>query len=251
MIDPQSTQAWQQRRSFFHVDPTAWFIDGAAGLSRSAICYLDYPADDVADDSTAWPQPMSFNLLGLPWGAREFRGVIDEYQAMLGVDDWPSYRLGVERRTNLAREIGLERAKLLSFLQLTLPGTPLTYCGDELEDHDGESQRKDPASLLRLYHHLLHLRETSDALRRGSYRAVESHNEAVFVFARETSHERCYILLNFEDAPQTVQLGRIGRCIASTEDLHGDGRMQGRGEVHLAPYEGRLYELRSGDGDDE
>jgi glycosidase len=177
--------------------------------------------------------------------------VIDEYQAMLGADDWPSYRLGTARRTNVAREIGLDRAKLLSFLQLTLPGTPLTYCGDELEDHDGEGQDKDPASLLRLYRHLLHLRETSDALRDGSYRAADAHNDAVFAFARESSHERCYILLNFDEEPQSVRLGRIGRFIAGTADLHGDGSMQDRGKIELEPYEGRLYELRAGDGGDE
>jgi glycosidase len=247
MIDPQSAQTWQQRRSFWHVDPAAWFMDGADGMSRPALCYLDYPADEVADEPDAWGQPMSFNLLGLPWSATTYRAVIEEYQAMLGVDDWPSYRLGTAKRTNLAREVGLDRAKLLSFLQLTLPGTPLTYCGDELEDHDGDRQRKDPASLLRLYHLLIHWRETSGALRRGGYRAIESHNADIFIFVREDRHERCYVLLNFSDKPQSVQLGRIGRWVAGTHELQGDGGMQDRGEIQLDAHEGRLYELRAGD----
>ncbi|MDB5178947.1 MAG: alpha-amylase [Patescibacteria group bacterium] len=91
--------------------------------------------------------PFNFNLMGLSWGAHYFRSFIDEYEAMLGPNDWPNYVLGNHDRHRLVKRVGPQRARLLGMLQLTLRGLPVVYYGEELglsDTHVNKNQRRDP-----------------------------------------------------------------------------------------------------------
>ena len=76
--------------------------------------------------------PFNFNLMSLPWGANSFGDWIDQYESSLGAQNVPNYVLGNHDRPRLASRVGLERARLLSLLQMTLRGLPVIYYGDEL-----------------------------------------------------------------------------------------------------------------------
>jgi alpha-glucosidase len=82
--------------------------------------------------------PFNFNLMSLTWGARSFRTFIDAYEASLGAEDWPNYVLGNHDRHRLVTRVGVERARLLALLQMTLRGLPVVYNGEELGLPDGE-----------------------------------------------------------------------------------------------------------------
>jgi alpha-glucosidase len=76
--------------------------------------------------------PFNFNLMSLSWGASSYRDFIDEYEASLGVHDWPNYVLGNHDRHRLVTRVGPARARILAMLQMTLRGLPVIYYGDEL-----------------------------------------------------------------------------------------------------------------------
>ena len=76
--------------------------------------------------------PFNFNLMTLKWGADSFGDWIDAYEASLGPNDVPNYVLGNHDRPRLASRVGVDRARLLAMLQMTLRGLPVVYYGDEL-----------------------------------------------------------------------------------------------------------------------
>lgn len=248
--------------------------------------------------------PFNFNLMTLEWGAQQFRQFIDEYEAMLGPEDWPNYVLGNHDRHRLVSRVGSERARLLALLEMTLRGMPVVYYGEELglpdtpigskdardpwelrvpgrglgrdpertplpwSDHPNagfttgtpwlpignsagtlnvEAQDRDPNSFLNLYRHLIHLRTDSPALIEGEYRSLESSNPMVYMFARETPLQRFTVVLNFDSKPQQINLKpAIGRFVAGTHEVEGDGELATGGRDELAPYEGRVYESGRG-----
>jgi alpha-glucosidase len=125
-------------------------------------------------------------------------------------------------------------------------GQPWTAVAPGLETANVEVAERDSQSLLHMYRYLIHLRRVCQPLGEGIYRSLETDNSQVYAFARESSVGKVYILLNFDDKPQAVQLRSIGRWIAGTHQLHGDGERHMMGAIELEPYEGRLYEVRRG-----
>jgi alpha-glucosidase len=91
--------------------------------------------------------PFNFNLMTLPWGASSFGDWIDAYEDSLGHEDVPNYVLGNHDRPRLASRVGIEKARLLSLLQLTLRGMPVIYYGEELGMENAnlsKREEKDP-----------------------------------------------------------------------------------------------------------
>ncbi len=112
------------------------------------------------------------------------------------------------------------------------------------------AQERQPDSMLQLYRHLIHLRQTMPALRDGDYRSLDARNPDVFAFMRETVAHRVCVVLNFSDQPQTATLGAVGAWIAGTVSVDGDGEVHTGGTVKLLGYEGRVYEYRRGHSDE-
>jgi len=79
-----------------------------------------------------------FNFLGMktPYGASAYREFIGMFQKLMGTELRPFYCFSNHDKPRLASRVGHEQARLVGLLQLTLPGIPVVYYGDELGMHD-------------------------------------------------------------------------------------------------------------------
>lgn len=94
--------------------------------------------------------PFNFQLLTLPWDAREIARAISEYEGALPADGWPNWVLGNHDKRRIASRVGAEQARVAAMMLLTLRGTPTIYYGDELgmQDVDIPPERlQDPQGL--------------------------------------------------------------------------------------------------------
>lgn len=189
--------------------------------------------DDYQRDSGR--KVATVNLLAPTWSAAVYRSLIDEYILNMDAEDLPEYRIDAS-----GYEYGADdndpHLRLLLMLQQGLSGRSVIV---------GEL----PEGLFGLKEHLQHLRQNLPALAHGDYRSIDVGNEFILAFVRETSYQRCYIVLNFSNRPQRAKLKRIGKWIAGTDLIDGDGMAHTGAELVLGAVEGRLYELRRGDVD--
>jgi alpha-glucosidase len=80
--------------------------------------------------------PFNFQLIALPWRAREISAAISEYEGALPVGAWPNWVLGNHDQPRIASRVGLLQARVAAILLLTLRGTPTLYYGDEIGMRD-------------------------------------------------------------------------------------------------------------------
>jgi alpha-glucosidase len=76
--------------------------------------------------------PFNFQLLTMPWDARQLAFGIGEYESALPSYGWPNWVLGNHDQPRVASRIGSEQARVAAMLLLTLRGTPTIYYGEEL-----------------------------------------------------------------------------------------------------------------------
>jgi len=91
--------------------------------------------------------PFNFQLITLPWNARQISASISEYEGALPADAWPNWVLGNHDQPRIASRVGLLQARVAAVMLLTLRGTPTLYYGDELGMRDAvifPEQMKDP-----------------------------------------------------------------------------------------------------------
>ena len=82
--------------------------------------------------------PYNFELLRLPWNAREIDAATRRYEGLLPPGAWPNWVLGNHDRHRIATRVGPAQARVAAMLLLTLRGTPTIYYGDELGMQDVE-----------------------------------------------------------------------------------------------------------------
>ncbi|KAA9349780.1 alpha-amylase family glycosyl hydrolase [Larkinella humicola] len=80
--------------------------------------------------------PFNFQLLQLPWDARQMATAIDQYEGLLPADGWPNWVLGNHDQPRIASRVGRDQARVAALLLLTLRGTPTLYYGDEIGMRD-------------------------------------------------------------------------------------------------------------------
>jgi alpha-glucosidase len=80
--------------------------------------------------------PFNFQLIGLPWNAREIAAAVERYEALLPSYAWPNWVLGNHDKSRVATRVGPAQARMAAMLLLTLRGTPTMYYGDEIGMHD-------------------------------------------------------------------------------------------------------------------
>ncbi len=80
--------------------------------------------------------PFNFQLIRLPWSAREIAAAVERYEALLPPYAWPNWVLGNHDKSRVATRIGPAQARVAAMLLLTLRGTPTMYYGDEIGMHD-------------------------------------------------------------------------------------------------------------------
>jgi alpha-glucosidase len=80
--------------------------------------------------------PFNFQLIRLPWNAREITATVERYEALLPSYAWPNWVLGNHDKSRIATRVGAAQARVAAMLLLTLRGTPTMYYGDEIGMHD-------------------------------------------------------------------------------------------------------------------
>ncbi len=85
-------------------------------------------------------QAFNFRFLFSPWQASAFRSRIEEVEAILGAEAWPTYTLSNHDFPRHFTRYGAEnteaRARLAAVLLLTMRGTPFIYYGEEIGMRD-------------------------------------------------------------------------------------------------------------------
>jgi alpha-glucosidase len=102
------------------------------------------------------------------------------------------------------------------------------------------AQRDDPRSMFSFYRRLIALRQSTPALRQGSYRTLRSPRD-VFAYERVAEGERYAVALNFADRPRRVALGGPAVVTLSTEGDRTESAVGGG--LGLAPSEGIVARL--------
>jgi alpha-glucosidase len=82
--------------------------------------------------------PFNFEGLRSSYNVGNLHQIINEFQALLGSDLRPFYCFSNHDKPRLVSRVGAEEARLIALLQLTLPGIPVVYYGDELGMHNVE-----------------------------------------------------------------------------------------------------------------
>jgi len=109
------------------------------------ILFEDYPDEhfDVSEQYAAFysvdpgvAAPFNFEGMKTAYGAKNFRTFIDRFQKVLGSELRPFYCFSNHDKPRLASRVGERQARLIGLMQLTLPGIPVIYYGDELGMHD-------------------------------------------------------------------------------------------------------------------
>lgn len=80
--------------------------------------------------------PFNFEGMRLPYSAADFRLLINEFQMLMQGAQRPFYCFSNHDQPRLVSRFGYEQARLIAMLQLTLPGIPVVYYGDELGMHN-------------------------------------------------------------------------------------------------------------------
>lgn len=76
--------------------------------------------------------PFNFSFISIPWKADEQKKFLDEFDALVGHNYFPTYVLGNHDQPRIATKLGDKAARSAALLQLTLRGTPFIYYGEEL-----------------------------------------------------------------------------------------------------------------------
>jgi alpha-glucosidase len=121
--------------------------DTVAKYPNRIVLFEDYPDETIGidtDDQYSYfysvnpmvSGPFNFEGMETPYNATAFRSFIDSFQRDLGGELRPFYCFSNHDNSRLASRVGQEQARLIGLLQLTLPGIPVIYYGDELGMHD-------------------------------------------------------------------------------------------------------------------
>lgn len=165
-------------------------------------------------------------------------------ESNMSISKREAFRLGLDKKA-----IGIKRLKILSLIQMTFPGVPCIYYGDEagVEGYKDPFNRstypwgKENMELLDWYRDITTLRNKYDVLKTGIWNPL-SPNEDVFgyirdiqcrdVFGREIKSNRAIVLVN------------RGFNISSIVDLYIGGKDLFR--MYDVLDENKVYEVREG-----
>jgi neopullulanase len=163
---------------------------------------------------------------------------------------------------DMARFVTLARGdrtalRLATLFQMTYPGAPSIYYGDEIGmegRHDPDNRRAFPwhrpdtwdTALLHDFQRLIALRKARPSLRRGTFQALFAEGE-VFAYARRLGDEAVVVALNVSTDARRVDIPLRG-IVPDGSGLdeawtHGSVRAEGgslRG-IELGPRSGRVF----------
>lgn len=93
--------------------------------------------------------PFNFEGIHQEWGARSYGKFLAQFQSIMEPGDTPIYCFGNHDQMRIVTKYGRRQARMIALMQLTLPGLPTIYNGDEIGMENGEilpSQVRDPSA---------------------------------------------------------------------------------------------------------
>jgi alpha-glucosidase len=162
---------------------------------------------------------------------------LEDVRDPVGRHFWPLYK----GRDGARRPMAWDASPAAGFTR----GTPWLSIAPDATERNVHEQVTNPASVLRFYRTLLHMRRASPALQEGDYHTVRSHLD-VFAYSRQAATQLMVVCLNMADAPREAALdaaelnGSRWQVVLGT---HRDqaARVEPSG-LRLAPFEALLME---------
>ena len=113
------------------------------------------------------------------------------------------------------------------------------------ETHNVASESKDPNSILNLYKKVLALRRTNDALREGSYTALNEDDPDVLSYLRSYKGKAVLVALNMSAVPRTVKfdLAKQGFPLYTLTTLVGSWESDKFNVLTLQPFGAVIAEV--------
>ena len=191
-----------------------------------------------------------------PAGAEAFQrnieGLLDLYPASVN-----AVMLNLLDSHDMARFVTLAKGdqtalRLATLFQMTYPGAPSVYYGDEIGlagGHDPLNRAAFPwhdtaswdTGLLHEFQRLIALRKSSPALRRGTFKILHAADDAV-VYSRELGEEFWIIALNVSKETRRPEIAATGTVFNEFGThfslINREGKLRG---MELAPRSGRLF----------
>jgi len=146
----------------------------------------------------------------------------------------PGERNREDREFNAANvAVGKERLKLLAIMQMTMPGAPTIYYGDEVGltgDTDPDDRRAFPwnnmdTSLLAHYKKLIAVRNANSFLRTGSFDRLYTHNDnGIYAYGRKDANGAAVVAVNNSGSAHELVIpvaGYLPDGTALTDKLNG------------------------------
>ncbi len=206
---------------------------------------------------------------------RKYKEISDFYgQTTPEYLDAPFLKNHDQNRILSELEDNVDKARAAAGILFTLPGTPYVYYGEEIgmrgmkpDEYIRESfiwdvgkndplqtsweqpkfssdktvvpftrQQEDPQSLYNFYRKLIHYRNSSAALTRGSIEATPTQVSEVVSFIRSSGNERVLALHNISDVEVTLNLeGPLAEFANVDFDFLGTSRLNGK-ELTMPAY---------------
>ncbi|HEY5890874.1 MAG TPA: alpha-amylase family glycosyl hydrolase [Acidimicrobiia bacterium] len=121
-------------------------------VSVGEIHIFDLPewASYYGEELDQFHMPFNFHLMATQWDPIRIRAIIETVLWNVPVGAWTNWTMGNHDEIRLATRIGLDNARIVGMLLLTLRGTPFLYYGDELGMPEVEvptASKKDPWGL--------------------------------------------------------------------------------------------------------
>ena len=195
-----------------------------------------------------------------PAGAEVFAASIEKLLGMYH-PNVTAVQMNLLDSHDMARFVTLARGdrsalRLATMFQMTYPGAPSIYYGDEIGlagGHDPLNRGAFPwnsaawdMDLLHDFQRLIALRKARPALRRGSYETLHARND-VHAHLRQLGDESVVVALNASTSTRRIDLPLKGRVPEGTTLEEAWTRESARVEggmlrdVHLAPRSGRVF----------
>src|SRR6266566_1217050 len=100
-MDPHQPDLWYRKETLYRIDPRN-LVDpevfrGAEGFGVIV----------MMDDKRQVRSPLTVDLTSMDWSARNYRGLIDEFERTLGPEAWPTYLLGQPDGQRVATGVGI------------------------------------------------------------------------------------------------------------------------------------------------
>lgn len=81
--------------------------------------------------------PFNFEGIHQEWSAKSFGAFLDQFQSIMEPGDTPIYCFGNHDQDRIVSKYGRRKARMIALMQLTLPGLPTIYNGDEIGMENG------------------------------------------------------------------------------------------------------------------